>query len=805
MNNMKVLRARIMSFVLIMSLCVSLGSPIGANVVSATEVPEACVVENTLANETTGEGNESDYSIVLMDGTNEVTTLKDIVANATVQLQPKLKNGESVVANAAFTYSSSDEKVATVSETGLITAMAVEESTTVNITISWNDGNGNSAELVVRVNVVDIPEGIVINNFVSAASISLKAEESVDLTVQLKYASGKLVPIDLSELTITSDDENIAKVENGKVTALEQSSYPVSTTVRVQYSTQYRLDGQDVTEIFNETCLITVTPIPVEKIELKGGVTSVTKKIGETYTLEPVISPANAYNKKVKATSTDDDVATVKVDDKGNVIITAKSIGDVVITVYSEENAAITATFNFKVYQTTFNVAELGADGTDTKTDNAAINKVLKYADLIPEVITVTIPDGVYYLSDTLTVYSDTNIVLSDNAEVRRQKSKPGNTILCTKVNESVGGYNQVQNINITGGLWNGQASGQKSELNTDANLFYFGHAQNITITNTKIIDCSGAHVIELAGVKNALIENVEIYGYRICEDSSYTGYDEDKEAIQLDYCSSVSTPKMKPHDGTPCDTITIRNCNIHDYMAGIGTHTQGSQASTNIRIENNTFSNIANACVNLVNFKNVNIENNTANNCTTFLYASGSQGTLKNNTVTNGKNYNPTIKNSSKLRAKNVVTISNGSNFTIQQNTFQKAKSNGICVWNGSTAVIKNNKIKGNKLYGIRTQGSTVTLKKNTFSGNKKGAYDTYKDATIKSSDDIRAYYIDIKKSYKYKGKAIKPKIKIKGLNKKYYKVTYKNNNKPGTATITIKGKGKVKKTLTVKFKIKQ
>ena len=92
-----------------------------------------------------------------------------------------------------------------------------------------------------------------------------------------------------------------------------------------------------------------------------------------------------------------------------------------------------------------------------------------------------------------------------------------------------------------------------------------------------------------------------------------------------------------------------------------------------------------------------------------------------------------------------------------------------------------------------------------NSFSKNKKGVYDTYKDAKIKSSDDIRAYYIDIKKSYKYKGKAVKPKIKIKNLNKKYYKVSYKNNKKPGTATVIIKGKGKVKQTLKIKYKIKR
>lgn len=61
---------------------------------------------------------------------------------------------------------------------------------------------------------------------------------------------------------------------------------------------------------------------------------------------------------------------------------------------------------------------------------------------------------------------------------------------------------------------------------------------------------------------------------------------------------------------------------------------------------------------------------------------------------------------------------------------------------------------------------------------------------------------------SHTYTGKAIKPKVTVK-LKKKTltasdYTVSYKNNTKPGTATVTVKGKGKYSGSVTKSFYIK-
>jgi hypothetical protein len=64
-------------------------------------------------------------------------------------------------------------------------------------------------------------------------------------------------------------------------------------------------------------------------------------------------------------------------------------------------------------------------------------------------------------------------------------------------------------------------------------------------------------------------------------------------------------------------------------------------------------------------------------------------------------------------------------------------------------------------------------------------------------------------KASFTYDGEAKKPKVTVKyfdgkDISSKYYKVTYKDNTKVGTATVTVKFKGDYSGTLKTTFKIK-
>ena len=720
-------------------------------------------------------------TIHVQSNSNQITIAKEkkvVALNHTYKLSDDVK-ADLDTTDKSLTYTTDNDKVASVSTDGVVTATGVGETT---ITVASKEQPEVKATITIAV----------INIELNKSEYSMKVTEEFQLEANLVTEAGKPgEKIDASKLKFESLNKEVATVdEKGVVKGIAQTEYPKMALITITYTSE-ELEGDEITVQFQ----ITITKSPIEKIAIvKDKVPAGNWKINDTYKLELNLSPAGAANSDVAYKTSDKDVATVS--DTGE--IKATGIGKATITVYAKDNKNIKDTVEINVYQTVFNVGELGVNGADQKDDAADLNKILKYATAINEMITVNIPDGTYYIGSTLKVYTETNIQLSANAVMKRMPSAEGKSMIVNRTSKNNGGYTAAHDIIISGGVWDGNTTGSDH-----SNLLYFGHAKNITIRNTTIRNDSGAHLIEFTGVQNALVENVTLTGFVMSKNLS-ASQNAEKEAIQIDHCTGeTNAPGMEPFDGTACDGVTIRNCNISNYMAGIGTHTQGANPSNNVLIENNVFSNIANACINLPNIQNVTIRNNTASNFTTFLYASGSQGVVENNSINNGEWFVPVT--SSGLRAKNGITVSNGSNFVIRNNTIENAQSNGITVWNKSTAEITGNKIRKNQLYGVRTQGSTVTFKKNKVNKNEEGAFDTYKDAKITSSDDIRSYYINIKKSYKYKGKAVKPKIKIKGLKKKYYKVTYKNNKKPGTATVIIKGKKGVKQTLKIKFKIKK
>lgn len=773
------MKKKIISIFLIFSLCMTFFTPAYSETVFATKA--GIDLENSDDAETDEETDVDVPEITLIELDKES---KLVALNETYQLVPTVLPEEAPL---DIVYESSDEEIVTVNETGLLTPK--KEGTAV-VTVS--SAKDSEIQASMKIAVVDVPTTLSLNK----ESISLMAIEQYQIEeAKLTYVSGKEEVIAAEALTFVSDNSSVATVsEEGVVTAIENTAYPQFATITVSYEYSYTDEesGEEYNAELKKDCYVTVTKIPVTDLVLQNGEYETTLKIGETYTLFPKLAPANATEPGVTYKTENKKIATVSSDG----VITAKDIGETMITVAAKDNAEIKTEFIVKVYQTEFDVTDFGADGTDKSSDAKAIKKTLEYAKKIEEPITVRVPAGNYIIDSILTIYSDTNLILDKKAVMKRKDGKSKNAMLRSYVNSKISGYTQCENVTVSGGVWDGNSDGSYN-----SNCIYFGHAQNVTIKNTTVKNTSGAHLIELAGVKNATIDNVKLYGYKKCKKKGYNTNQAVKEAIQLDYCSSVTAPAMKPYDNLHCKDITIKNCDIRDYMTGIGSHMIGKKAAENVTIQNNKFSKITDTCIRLLNYKNVTISGNKASGFSSFLYTYSAKGTIKNNSI---KNKSFKKLQSSGLTSQNGITISAKSYFTISDNTIQNCKSNAICVWNKSTAVIKDNTLSSNKLYGIRTKASTVSLSKNSISKNKEGMYHTYSDAKIKASDDIRAYYVPIKKSYKYTGKSIKPKIKIKGLKlNKHYKVIYKKNKKPGKATIYIKGKGKIKGTKKVTFKI--
>ena len=229
------------------------------------------------------------------------------------------------------TWSSSDAAVATVDETGKVTA--VKEGTA---TITAKAGEKTAAcEVTVKKKVIAV-EAVTLDK----AELSIIKGESATLvaTVTPDNATDKTV-------TWSSSDAGVAKVdETGKVTALKGGNATITAK------------AGDKTA----TCEVTVT-VPVESIALDQ--TSLTLEEEQTATLVATVKPDDATVKAVTWSSSDASVAKVDLAGKvtalreGNAIITAKA-GDKTAT------CAVTVKVSIESIEINFATARILVDGS---------------------------------------------------------------------------------------------------------------------------------------------------------------------------------------------------------------------------------------------------------------------------------------------------------------------------------------------------------------------------------------------------------------------------------------------------------
>ncbi len=245
--------------------------------------------------------------------TCSVTVINPVVAVTGVELDTdfiKLEKGSSATLKAtvkpsnatdkAVTWRSDDKSIATVSSSGVVTAVGPG---TTKVRVKTKDG---SFEAKCKIRVVISVTGVSLNK----TSVKLKPGGSVSLkaTVSPSDATNK-------EVTWMSYDTSVATVDaNGNVKAVGIGE----TRIRVKTR-----DGG-----FKAKCKVKVA-IPVTGITLDK--TSVTVNKGSSVTLKATVSPAGATNKTVTWISYDTSIATVDANGKvtgvkpGKVDIRAKT------------------------------------------------------------------------------------------------------------------------------------------------------------------------------------------------------------------------------------------------------------------------------------------------------------------------------------------------------------------------------------------------------------------------------------------------------------------------------------------------
>lgn len=215
-----------------------------------------------------------------------------------------------------LTWSSSDEEVATVDETGLVTAVGAGEA---DITVSVADANISST---THIKVVILPTGVEVPE---TLSLELNGEAT-------KALGAKMTPEDATDVKLAylSSDESVATVdESGNVTAVGVGECTITTTIVADTTATAEDAGVDsemlvVPENAKAETKVTVGKA-IESITLDSNEGVLT--VGNTHTIKATVFPEDATDKAVTWKSSDESIATV--DAEGNV--TAKGTGNVTI------------------------------------------------------------------------------------------------------------------------------------------------------------------------------------------------------------------------------------------------------------------------------------------------------------------------------------------------------------------------------------------------------------------------------------------------------------------------------------------
>ena len=272
-------------------------------------------------------------------------------------------------------WTSSDESVATVNETGTVTAVAAGEA---NVTASVKDDDIAAS---THIKVVVTPTGVA-------------APESIDLVTNgenTKDLDAKLVPADATDVKLAyeSSDESVATVdETGKVTAVANGECTITTyvTAKTEDAEASELSAVAVEAADSEETDDSVATMPEDlaamdsafgvvpedlkaetKVTVTTNVESVTLDktegvltVGNTVTVTATVTPDTATNASVTWTSSDEAIATV--DSEGK--ITAVAPGTATITAVSDSNPDANATYAVTVQ------AKKVVTSTSTKTSS---------------------------------------------------------------------------------------------------------------------------------------------------------------------------------------------------------------------------------------------------------------------------------------------------------------------------------------------------------------------------------------------------------------------------------------------------
>ena len=181
----------------------------------------------------------------------------------------------------------------------------------------------------------------------------------------------------------SSSDESVANVKDGVVTSLNVGQANIKAACGDK----------------SAICVVNVTPIEIEEVTLDAE--SLSLKVGESATLNAIVTPDNATDKTVSWTTSDASIATVD-----NGVVTAKKVGTATITVKAGDKEATCA------------ITVVATQVTSVTLDKTSAS--LKAGETVTLTATVK-PDDATDKSVTWTT-SDASVATVDNGVVTAKK-----------------------------------------------------------------------------------------------------------------------------------------------------------------------------------------------------------------------------------------------------------------------------------------------------------------------------------------------------------------------------------------------
>ena len=247
-----------------------------------------------------------------------------LTTGGTYKLNAKVKPDNAT--NKKLTYTSSNEKVASVNVNGEITAQAV-----------------GSAKITVKATGTILKEidVTVTAAYIPVTGISLEPDET---TISLVNGTDRpikahVIPENATnkKLTFSLDTEEIASItDEGKITAKQvgHANITIKAADGISKTVKLTVTAAPVPV----TSIVFTSPLPAQPIELF---------VGDTHKLEAKAMPEDATNKKLNFVTSDNSIAELSGEEKN--VVKANGEGEATITIASDDKPSVTQEVRFKM------------------------------------------------------------------------------------------------------------------------------------------------------------------------------------------------------------------------------------------------------------------------------------------------------------------------------------------------------------------------------------------------------------------------------------------------------------------------